>query len=138
MTKVPLLGNKLPQTISLAKQKARSLFIQNNFFEALGIKYLGPIDGHNLPLLIDVINNIKDLKEPVLLHVLTKKGKGYEIAENDPFNFHGVEPFNYDTGDFYHHNTALSYTACFGQIATDLAKHNNVIAITAYESRLWS
>lgn len=136
MTKVPLVGNKLPQTISLAKQKARGLFIQNNFFEALGIKYLGPIDGHNLPLLIDVINNIKDLKEPVLLHVLTKKGKGYEIAENDPFNFHGVEPFNYDTGDFYQHNTALSYTACFGQIATDLAKkHNNVIAITAAMSQ---
>lgn len=136
INKFPFGAKGISKTISKAKKQARDLFTDGDFFESLGIKYIGPIDGHNIPLLIDVIKNIKESKEPILLHLITKKGKGYSFAENDPVKFHGVEPFDYDNGDFYQHNNDLSYTKFFGNLMVEMGeKHKDIIAITAAMSQ---
>jgi 1-deoxy-D-xylulose-5-phosphate synthase len=102
-------------------------------FEAFNFEYFGPIDGHNLNHLIDILKNIKKMDEPVLLHVITQKGKGYRQAEQNPVYFHGVGSFDVDTGICKKSSTGVpSYTDIFGKTMVDLAKENNkVIAVTA-------
>ncbi len=78
----------------------KSVLIPNGFFEDIGFKYYGPIDGHNVPALVKIFNNIKrNVSGPVLVHVITKKGKGFEYAENDATKFHGISPFDEETGE---------------------------------------
>jgi len=103
-------------------------------FEELGFKYVGPIDGHNMHQLIDTLHNVRDYVErPTLIHVVTKKGKGYEKAEQNAVVFHGASPFCIDTGEFIKQETlAPSYTKVFGETLTRLAEQNDtIIAITA-------
>jgi 1-deoxy-D-xylulose-5-phosphate synthase len=103
-------------------------------FEELGMKYIGPIDGHRLDYLIETFQNVKNLRGPILVHVLTKKGKGYRPAEMAPALFHGVAPFIVETGEPLHDpkKNPPTYTEVFGETLCRLAKeHPHLIAITA-------
>jgi 1-deoxy-D-xylulose-5-phosphate synthase len=102
-------------------------------FEELGLKYIGPIDGHRLDYLIETFQNIKKLKGPILVHVITKKGKGYPPAETNPDRFHGVPPFIIETGELRNdQKNPPTYTEVFGETLCQLARENKrLIAITA-------
>ncbi len=103
-----------------------------SFFENLGIRYIGPIDGHNLKEVEQALSNAKLQKRPVLVHVVTKKGKGYHHAEEKPDIFHGIAAFDKDTGQIVGKSTALSWTKVFADKLVSMAeKHKNIAAITA-------
>lgn len=91
-------GQALYLASSRVKNRVKQLFLKETMFENMGLTYLGPVDGHDLPGLISLLSAAKDLNEPVLLHVLTKKGKGYSFAEEDPAKFHGIGKFDPETG----------------------------------------
>jgi len=119
----------------LAKQFEEALkgFITpGKLFEELGFKYVGPIDGHRIKHLVDTLENIKRFREPVLLHAVTRKGKGYERAEESPSRFHGVGPFDVETGVVEKSTGHPSYTSVFGKTMVKLAESDpKVVAITA-------
>lgn len=102
-------------------------------FEAFDFEYFGPIDGHRLNHLVNILNNIKELHEPVLLHVTTRKGKGYEPAEKNPVHFHGVGCFDIETGKCLKSASSVpTYTQVFGDMMVKLAKNDpKIVAITA-------
>ena len=101
------------------------------FFEDIGFRYLGPVDGHNIEELERMLKITKELDGPVLLHVLTKKGKGYEIAENNPDKYHATSPFDIETGEVKK-KKGKDYSKVFGDKLIELAKNNkNIVAITA-------
>lgn len=114
-------------------KRFKTLFTPGTLFEEMGFCYLGPVDGHNTESLVTIFQNIKKLKGPVLLHVVTKKGKGYEYAENDPLRFHGVGKFDCDTGTTQKtKSTRATYTDVFGETLVRIAeKDSRVVAITA-------
>lgn len=102
------------------------------FFENLGIRYIGPINGHNIKDIEHALNNAKLQKRPVLVHIATKKGKGYIHAENKPDIFHGVSSFNKDTGVSVGKSSCISWTNVFGNKICEMAEeHKNIAAITA-------
>ncbi len=101
-------------------------------FQELGFMYFGPFDGHNLPLLCDIFTSIKDLRGPILIQLVTTKGKGYKYAEEDPTRFHGIGPFNLERGTALNNSTIPSYTEVFGTAIVELArKDERIVAITA-------
>ena len=101
-------------------------------FTALNFEYIGPVDGHDLETLIEILENIKRMKGPILFHVITQKGKGYPYAEKDPETFHGVGPFEIKTGKILKSNEAPSYTEVFGKTILRLAEMEpKIVAITA-------
>ena len=109
----------------------KNLVMPGVIFEHLGLRYIGPIHGHNLKVLIPTLERVKDLKGPRLIHILTKKGKGYRPAEENPERFHGIGPFDKDTG-IPHKKKRITYTEVFGRTILDLAqKDKRVVAITA-------
>ncbi|MBL0224936.1 MAG: 1-deoxy-D-xylulose-5-phosphate synthase [Geobacteraceae bacterium] len=111
----------------------KGFFTPGMLFEAFGFNYIGPIDGHDLPMLIETLENVKKLNDAVLVHVLTKKGKGYKPAEQNPSLFHGVGPFDVGTGKVIKGKSgAASYTAVFGSALCKLAAEDErITAITA-------
>jgi 1-deoxy-D-xylulose-5-phosphate synthase len=111
----------------------KGFFTPGMLFEAFGFNYIGPIDGHNLPMLIETLQSVKKLNDAVLIHVLTKKGKGYKPAEDNPSLFHGVGPFDIETGKVLKSKGgAASYTAIFGSALCKLATEDErIVAITA-------
>lgn len=122
---------KLTNNIRKIKNKIKKLFINSSFFEDLGIRYIGPIDGHNIDELTNVFNKVKNLKGPTLIHVITKKGLGYEPALNNPDKFHGIGPFNIETGKLKK-ESSNSYSKYFGDSLVELAKKDKkIVAITA-------
>jgi 1-deoxy-D-xylulose-5-phosphate synthase len=133
--------SRLPKESRLIKiankfeEGLKGLFIPGMLFEELGFRYFGPFDGHNLALLIPAIKRIINIKGPLMLHVLTKKGKGYSPAENEPVRFHGTGPFEVATGKALVKAGAQNtrtFTEVFGNKLADLAKDNKkIIAITA-------
>ncbi|MCB4790517.1 MAG: 1-deoxy-D-xylulose-5-phosphate synthase [Elusimicrobia bacterium] len=119
------------QILRVAK-RFKVLLFPGMLFEEMGFSYLGPVDGHDIFRLIAILENIKKLKNPVLLHVITKKGKGYTPAENDPTLFHGIGKFDVATGKPESSGTILSYTSVFGKTMIKLAKSDKrIVAITA-------
>ncbi|MBL0351012.1 MAG: 1-deoxy-D-xylulose-5-phosphate synthase [Elusimicrobia bacterium] len=114
-------------------RRAKVMLFPGVLFEEMGFGYLGPIDGHDLPQLIEVLQAIKQLKGPHVLHVVTKKGRGYEPAEADPIKYHGVTRFNPETGEMVKAPAGPpSYTTVFGQALVKLAKEDSkIVAITA-------
>lgn len=123
---------RLRRAIAQAQEFIKGMLIPGQIFERLGFRYFGPIDGHDFQLMIKTLNNIKDLHRPLLLHVLTKKGKGYSFAEDAPTYFHGVGAFDKQTGLSSSLKKTLPYTNVFGQTLTSLAETNDKIcAITA-------
>lgn len=120
------------EKIRHVKNNFKQFFVPGMLFENLGITYLGPIDGHNEALLEHEIQEAKKVKKAVILHVLTKKGKGYEPAENHPSRFHGAEPFNIENGIPAHHRKVAAYQDIFSTVMWKLGERDpRVCAITA-------
>lgn len=111
----------------------KHLVIPGKLFEDMGLRYLGPIDGHNISEMIEVFNSIKNLPSPQLVHIITKKGKGYSFAENDATKYHGISCFSRDTGDVIKNTVQPpTYSEVFGKTMLELAsKRSDVVAITA-------
>ncbi len=125
-------GNKLYGVLDKTKDSLKNFLMPTSMFEQLGIKYVGPIDGHDLPKLIHVLNRIKRINRPVLLHVITKKGKGYEPAEKAPSIYHGVSKFDPETGIKAAVNKKQTYSDVFGDELVKIATENKkVCAVTA-------
>ena len=134
-----LLG-RLPPSLSerarLAARKLRegvkNLMIPTILFEELGLRYIGPFDGHNIPMLVEAFKSAKELEEPVLIHVLTEKGRGYEPARNNLPLFHGLGPFDIESGKVKKKDGPPTYTDVFGETLCKIGEKNDkVVAITA-------
>lgn len=108
--RIPRVGNRLFRLLSRLRDSLRSLFIADTFFDSLNIEYLGPIDGHDTEEMIRTFARAREMKEPVVIHVVTRKGCGYQPAENQPERFHGVAPFMVETGEAYQEGGASSGT----------------------------
>ena len=116
---------------SRMKNRVKRFILPSSLFENMGLTYLGPVDGHDLPDLIDLLRAARDLNSPVLIHVVTKKGNGYKPAENNPAKFHGIGKFDPQTGETLSAKTQ-TYSDIFGQTMMELAAENpKVCAITA-------
>ena len=126
-------GKPLFRFIKYTEETLKGIFTPGILFEELGFKYIGPLDGHNIDHLIDNLKNVKHLKGPVLLHVVTRKGKGYRPAEEDPTTFHGVSGFDREKGTISSNPLAPpTYTEVFGRALVELASEDDrIVAITA-------
>jgi 1-deoxy-D-xylulose-5-phosphate synthase len=130
--KIPRVGQATVRYLEKLEDGLRYLVIPGMFFEELGISYLGPIDGHDLNELKRCFKDARDRTGPVLIHVLTIKGKGYELAEKNPSKFHGTGPFQLTNGNKIEESSNLSYTQIFSETIIDLARTNDkILAITA-------
>jgi 1-deoxy-D-xylulose-5-phosphate synthase len=129
--RLPGIGKKAAKALKRAKGTIKYIVMPGMLFEDLGVKYLGPINGHDIGELIKVLSNAKGMKGPVLIHVLTQKGKGYQFAESKPQQFHGISPFEIETGEVKVNN-GPTYSDVFGERITELAaKEPRLAAITA-------
>ena len=132
LERMPVVGAPLIDKIKRTKNSIKQLFIPGMLFENMGITYLGPVDGHNIQDLCKVLKEAQKLDHSVLVHVLTKKGKGYGPAEKNPSRFHGVEPFDVATGRPLKEKTYPSYTQVFSKKICQLAReHKELVAVTA-------
>ena len=130
LNKIPLVGKPIAGFISKIKTEIKNSMYESTFFEELGFKYMGPIDGHNIEHLCEAMDSAKLSDEPVLLHISTVKGKGYDFAEKHPSMYHGISKFDVDSGEYSIGNTNFSEE--FGEKLCDLAEENKkVCAITA-------
>ena len=130
--KIPLVGNHLVERLKNTKNSIKQLLVPGMLFENMGLTYLGPVDGHNLHALEQVIHEAKRIDHAVLVHVVTKKGKGYVPAEQNPSAFHGVGPFHIATGKSKKESSEKSYTDIFAESLIKEGKENKkIVAITA-------
>ena len=130
VSKIPFIGKYMTKLVKKGKNAIKQVFLPGMYFEEIGIKYLGPVDGHNIEDLESVFSKAKDFEEPVLIHVLTKKGKGYLPAEQNPAKFHGIGPFDKETGEVL--KKGKTYSNVFGDTLIELAhKNKKIVAITA-------
>jgi 1-deoxy-D-xylulose-5-phosphate synthase len=130
--KFPAIGPRVVKLAERIKDSVKHLVVPGMLFEELGFTYLGPIDGHNLPATRTVLTSAKATKGPVLIHVITKKGKGYRPAEENPDLFHGVGPFDIASGKPVKYDETPTYSKVFGDTITELAaKYQDIVAITA-------
>jgi 1-deoxy-D-xylulose-5-phosphate synthase len=128
---IPKLGGTAAKIAQKTEEMLKMLFLPGIIFEELGFNYIGPIDGHNIEVLIGTLKRIKTATGPTLVHVITKKGKGYEFSEKNPALFHGIGPFEPDTGSPIKGNKK-TYSEVFGEALTDLAGRDyRIVAITA-------
>ena len=129
---IPKVGESMFHLAKKAEDSIKGLVAPGMLFEDLGFQYIGPIDGHNIEHLLETFHNIKDYTWPVLVHVITKKGKGCEFAESNPSQYHGTPPFDPKTGKVGKKTSVLSYTEVFGQTMIKLAADNEkIVAISA-------
>ena len=118
--------------ISRTKNSIKQILIPGMWFENMGITYWGPVDGHNIRQMTHLIKEARKIDHAVLIHVVTKKGKGYAPAEQNPSRFHGVEPFDVATGKPLREKTHPGYTDVFSRTVCHLAKENpRLVAVTA-------
>lgn len=131
INKVPIIGKPTVKVIQRLKRSIKQLIIPKMFFEDIGFTYLGPVDGHNIQELENILRLSKQIDNPVIIHVLTKKGKGYSIAEENPDKFHATAPFNIETGKVGKEKKK-DYSKVFGDKLVELARENEkIVAITA-------
>ena len=131
INKIPVIGKPTVKIVQAVKRSIKQLIIPKMFFEDIGFTYLGPVDGHNIEELQSILTLSKQIDNPVLIHVLTKKGKGYEIAEKNPDKFHATGPFDIETGKSKKEK-GKDYSKAFGNKLVELAKKNErIVAITA-------
>lgn len=141
---IPKIGQSVARIAQKAEGSMKGFFLPGGLFEDMGFDYLGPIDGHDIGLLIETLNNVKDVQEPTIIHVVTKKGKGYKFSEEDPCIYHGVGPFEVSEGvrgsrslsgiECEDSSTKLemTFSEAFGYIITEMAeKDERIVAITA-------
>jgi 1-deoxy-D-xylulose-5-phosphate synthase len=130
---IPKLGPAAHRTVKKFQEGLKNLLVPGILFEELGFRYFGPIDGHDIDQLVSVFKNILTMKEPVFVHTITKKGKGYRFAEEDPEKFHGVDAFDIATGRTSHNgDVEKTFTDHFSEKISKCASENkNIVAITA-------
>ncbi|GHU75309.1 1-deoxy-D-xylulose-5-phosphate synthase [Clostridia bacterium] len=132
LKRLPIFGEALGEMTLRTKDAIKYLLIPNTMFDEYGFNYIGPFDGHNLPQLIDVLKRVKKMKGPILLHVYTKKGKGYPLAERSPENYHGIEPYDIESGRPIKVKVWNTYSDVFGKTLLQMARDNDkIVAITA-------
>ena len=132
LERIPVVGGRMIDKIKRTKNSIKQLFIPGMLFENMGITYLGPVDGHHIPALCKVLKEAQKLDHAVLVHVLTKKGKGYEPAEKNPAHFHGVSPFDIKTGKPLAEKKYPTYTDVFSKKLCQLGEtHPELVAVTA-------
>ena len=132
LSAIPVVGKSLSYGLYLAKNGVKQFFVPGMLFEDMGITYLGPVDGHNVPELVRTLKEAKRVRHAVLVHVITKKGKGYAPAEKNPARFHGVDPFDIATGQLLKKKQYPSYTEVFSKKICELAGENRkIVAVTA-------
>ena len=131
LKQIPHVGDSVARSVKKSKDSIRQLFVKGGFFEDFGIKYIGPIDGHDIKEMVRVLNALKRLNEPVVMHVVTQKGRGYVPAEQNPSAFHGVGSFDIATGESLA-SKSLTYTSVFSKTICRLGKaHPDVVTICA-------
>lgn len=131
VSKIPKIGNSVIKFVRRVKYSIKQLIIPNMLFEDIGFKYLGPVDGHDIEDMEEIFKKAKDLEGPILIHVLTKKGKGYKPAEENPNKYHSTSPFNVETGKAKKIKED-DYSKVFGKKLIELAqKDDKIVAITA-------
>lgn len=131
---IPIIGSMMSSSISRTKDKIKFSILddQGILFEDLGIKYIGPIDGYDIESLVDALNVANAIDGPVIVHVNTIKGKGYEYSEKYPRKFHGIAPFDLDNGNILSSSSGPSYSKVFGDKLVELAREDDsIVAITA-------
>ncbi|MFA5353477.1 MAG: 1-deoxy-D-xylulose-5-phosphate synthase, partial [Thermodesulfovibrionales bacterium] len=136
---IPRIGGSVAKIAERAEGSIKGFFLPGGHFEDLGFNYIGPIDGHDIPLLIATLDGLRDMKEPTLVHVVTKKGKGYKFSEEDPCIYHGTGPFDSDVGlrtadpcAKPEAAPAMAYSEVFGTALTEIAGEDpRIVAITA-------
>ena len=132
LNKIPGVGSRLVNNIRKTKNSIKQLFVPGMLFEDMGITYLGPVDGHDVKKLYRTFKEAQKMDNAVLVHVLTEKGKGYAPAELNPSKFHGISPFDLETGNVLDKKTKDTYTDVFSEIMCDLGeKEPKLVAITA-------
>lgn len=130
-SKVPLIGKPIVTLAHNIKRGIKQMVIPNMYFEDIGFKYLGPVDGHNIEELENILEQSKHLEGPILIHVMTKKGKGYKFAEETPDKFHGISSFDIKTGELVSKSKG-DYSKVFGNKLVELAsKDDKIVAVTA-------
>ncbi|MGO9015804.1 MAG: 1-deoxy-D-xylulose-5-phosphate synthase [Dissulfurispiraceae bacterium] len=139
---IPRIGESVAKIAQRAEGSLKGFFLPGGLFEDLGFNYLGPIDGHDVPLLIETFSRIRNASEPILIHVVTKKGKGYKFSEDDPCIFHGIGPFEVDTGvtqaekasagSVQAHDGCIAFCDIFGNALTEIATEDkDIVAVSA-------
>lgn len=132
LSAIPVVGKSISYGLYLAKNGIKQFLVPGMWFEDMGITYLGPVDGHNVKEMVRVFKEARKVKHAVLVHVITKKGKGYEPAEKNPSRFHGVEPFDVATGKSLKEKVYPSYTDVFSKKICELAGQDpKIVALTA-------
>ncbi len=130
--RVPWFGFKAYRAARRLEESLKNLLVPGILFEELGFRYFGPINGHNIIEMVNTLKNIVTLKEPLLVHLITKKGKGYKFAESRPSEFHSAGPFNIDSGMKESKSPGRTFTQAFGEKLVELArKDKRIVAITA-------
>ena len=130
LRKIPLVGKPLARTANKLKTVIKNAMYSSLFFEDLGFKYIGPIDGHNIESLCEAMNSAKTIAAPVVIHINTVKGRGYDFAESSPEKFHGISKFDVVTGEQL--SSGENFSSCFGKALCDFAaKDKRICAITA-------
>ncbi len=120
--------NSISKTINRIEETIKSIFLPGVFFEELGFRYIGPLDGHNLPKLIRALDGLSEPARPLLIHVITEKGRGYQPAEEAPEKFHGMSAFNAATGK-KNGKSELTFSKAFGETMIELAKQKEALAV---------
>lgn len=132
LKRIPVKGERIVHQVRKTKSGIKQLFVPGMFFEDMDITYLGPVDGHDIRKLVKILNEAKRVDHAVLVHVITKKGKGYPPAEENPARFHGTGPFEIETGESKEKSDKDCYTDVFSKVLTDIGrKDEKVVAITA-------
>ncbi len=127
LSKIPLIGKKLADAVFRLKTNVKNLIYKSTMFEDMGIRYMGPIDGHNIKQMCEAIETAKSLNVPVLLHVNTIKGKGYDFAEKSPAVFHGISRFDINTGD--PKTAGVTFCGEFGELMCKMAGEDKRICL---------
>ncbi|MCS7308274.1 MAG: 1-deoxy-D-xylulose-5-phosphate synthase, partial [Aquificaceae bacterium] len=123
------LGSPALRVMKLTEEFLKGLISPGVIFEELGFNYIGPVDGHDIPAIEKTLQNLKHIEGPVLLHVYTKKGKGYRHAENDPVTWHGVAPYKRESGEFIKKPSPPTWTSVFGKAIVELAEEDKDIVV---------
>jgi 1-deoxy-D-xylulose-5-phosphate synthase len=131
LNRIPNIGPNIARAVEKMKDTLRYLVVRGSLFEELGFTYIGPVDGHNLEELVAVFNNVREIDRPVLVHVVTQKGRGYQPAAQQPDVFHGIGPFDVQTGQTKQ-KSSVNYTDIFGDTLLELARQDTkIVAFTA-------
>jgi len=132
LARVPLVGKPLYHFLRWSRNTIKSMFVDDDFFHALGFRYYGPVNGHDIASMERVLQKVQDLDRPVLVHVITRKGNGYAYSEEEPDRFHGIAPFDEETGDVRKRNGLPSFGEVMAEELADEADHDErIVTVTA-------